>query len=125
MLEPRYTKGETLLKEIVGRGAENTLEKLNKIAPDVGVLLAEYFGDFYSCKQLDVKTREMITISVLAATEKLPQLKVHLQAAFNVGCSFEEIKEIIITQIPYIGFPTVLNALEIVQEFADENEGLQ
>jgi 4-carboxymuconolactone decarboxylase len=120
--ETRYDQGLTLLKEVVGRGAENTLEKLKRTAPDVGVLLAEYFGDIYSRTQLDLKSREMVTLTVLAATGKTPQLKVHLQAALNVGYSYEEINEMIITMIPYVGFPTVLNALEVVQDFIEEKQ---
>jgi 4-carboxymuconolactone decarboxylase len=120
--ETRYDQGLTLLKEVVGPGAENTLEKLKRTTPDVGVLLAEYFGDIYSRTQLDLKSREMVTLTVLAATGKTPQLKVHLQAALNVGYSYEEINEMIITMIPYVGFPTVLNALEVVQDFIEEKQ---
>ncbi|HEY2421128.1 MAG TPA: carboxymuconolactone decarboxylase family protein [Neobacillus sp.] len=122
MTETRYNQGLKLLKEVVGQGAEDTLGKLKRIAPDVGVLLAEYFGDIYSRKALNLKTREMVTFTVLAATGKIPQLKVHLRATLNVGWTIEEINEVIITMIPYVGFPTVLNALEVVQEFIEEKQ---
>jgi 4-carboxymuconolactone decarboxylase len=122
MTVTRYNQGLKLLKEVVGQGAEDTLGKLKRIAPDVGIMLAEYFGDIYTRTELTIKTREMVTFSVLAATGKTPQLKVHLQAALNVGWTIEEIIEMVITMIPYVGFPTVLNALEVVQEFIEEKQ---
>jgi 4-carboxymuconolactone decarboxylase len=45
-----------------------------------------------------------------------PQLKVHLHAALNVGCSREEIVEIIMQIAVYAGFPAALNGLFAAKE---------
>ena len=124
MQEKRYIRGKRLLEELVGDPARETIKKLNMVAPDAGILLAAHFGDFYSREGLDLKTREMVTLSSLAATGKTTQLKVHLNAAVTLGCTCEEICEIMIQLIPYNGFPTALNALEIVREFFQEKEEL-
>lgn len=46
----------------------------------------------------------------------LPQLKVHIKAALNVGCTQEEIKEVIIQMAAYAGFPAALNAMFVAKE---------
>ncbi len=40
-----------------------------------------------------------------------PQLKVHIQGALNVGCSRQEIVELIMQMAVYAGFPAALNGL--------------
>jgi 4-carboxymuconolactone decarboxylase len=45
-----------------------------------------------------------------------PQLKVHIKAGLNVGLTREEIEEIIIQTVPYSGFPTAINALNVLKE---------
>ena len=40
-----------------------------------------------------------------------PQLKVHLKAALNVGCTEDEIKEVILQMSVYAGFPASLNGM--------------
>ena len=44
------------------------------------------------------------------------QLKVHLQAALNVGVTREEIVEVIMQMAVYAGFPAALNALAAARE---------
>jgi 4-carboxymuconolactone decarboxylase len=45
-----------------------------------------------------------------------PQLKVHVHAALNVGCSKEEIVETIMQMAVYAGFPAALNGLFAARE---------
>ncbi|WP_049124870.1 carboxymuconolactone decarboxylase family protein, partial [Burkholderia cenocepacia] len=87
LVEDRYTRGWNKLKEIDGEAGERVIAALAPIAPDFGRLLVEFsFGDIYSRPQLDLKAREIATIAALAALGNAqPQLKVHIEAALNVG----------------------------------------
>jgi 4-carboxymuconolactone decarboxylase len=49
-----------------------------------------------------------------------PQLKVHIHAALHVGCSPEEIREIIIQMCGYAGFPATLNGISTLMEVLKE-----
>lgn len=83
------------------------------------------FGEvFESSELIDSKLRELITISILTTNQLLVQLKVHLEAALNIGASDVQIREAIYQCTPYIGFPKVLNALEVMNEVFDE-KGIQ
>ncbi len=45
-----------------------------------------------------------------------PQLKVHLHGALNVGCTREELVEVIIQMAVYAGFPAALNGMATAKE---------
>ncbi|BDR58064.1 carboxymuconolactone decarboxylase family protein [Xylocopilactobacillus apicola] len=117
----RYLLGQEKLKQVDGVGGEAVVESLKDIAPDVSKYILEFaFGDIYNRPGLDLKQREMITISALLVEgDTAPQLKVHLNAALNVGLTKNEIIETFIQCIPYIGFPRVLNAINVAREVFD------
>ncbi|NIE55974.1 MULTISPECIES: carboxymuconolactone decarboxylase family protein [unclassified Burkholderia] len=118
LVEDRYTRGWNKLKEIDGEVGERVIAALAPIAPDFGRLLVEFgFGDIYSRPQLDLKAREIATIAALAALGNAqPQLKVHIEAALNVGCTRDEIVEVFMQMAVYAGFPAALNALFAAHE---------
>ena len=74
------------------------------------------FGEVFYIGNLDDKTRELITITVLATNQTLPQLKAHTNAALNIGVTPIEIREVVYQTAPFIGFPKVLNALDTINE---------
>ena len=51
-----------------------------------------------------------------------PQLKVHVHGALNIGCTQQEIIEIMIQMAVYAGFPAALNGLFAAKEVFDERE---
>jgi 4-carboxymuconolactone decarboxylase len=109
----RYTRGLAKLKEIDGQGGENVIESLRDIAPDFARLLIEFpFGDIYSRPGLDLKTRELAVVAALTSLGNAqPQLKVHIQGALNIGCSEQDIIEVMMQMAVYAGFPAALNGL--------------
>ena len=74
------------------------------------------FGEVCYTGSLDDRMRELITITVLAVNQTLPQLKAHVGACLNVGLSPLEIRETIYQCAPFIGFPKTLNAIAAMNE---------
>lgn len=61
-------------------------------------------------------------VAALTATgNAVPQLKVHIQGALNVGVSREEIVETIMQMAVYAGFPAALNGLAVAKEVFVQN----
>jgi len=118
----RYTRGWKKLQEIDGEAGERVIRSLEEIAPDLGRYTIEFpFGDVYSRPGLDLKSREIATVAALCALGyAIPQLKVHLHGALNVGCSPQEVIEVIIQMTVYAGFPAALNAASAAQEVFTE-----
>ncbi|MDN3680296.1 carboxymuconolactone decarboxylase family protein [Vibrio tapetis subsp. quintayensis] len=122
MENSRFDTGLALLTKIDGQAGENVIESLQDICPDLAKYTIEYpFGDIYARPGLDLTSREMATVAALTALGNCaPQLKVHLHAALNVGCSEEQIKEIILQMSVYAGFPAALNGMLAFKEVLAE-----
>jgi len=118
MNNERYLRGWAKLKEVDGQAGEKVVESLRDIAPDFARLLIEFpFGDIYSRPGLDLKTRELAVVAALTALgNATPQLKVHIHGAHNVGCTDQEIVEVIMQMAVYAGFPAALNGLFAAKE---------
>ncbi|MDN7448124.1 carboxymuconolactone decarboxylase family protein [Burkholderia multivorans] len=118
VVEDRYARGWDKLKEIDGDAGERVIAALAPIAPDFARMVIEFsFGEIYSRPRLDLKSREIATIAALAALGNAqPQLKVHIEAALNVGCTRDEIVEVFMQMAVYAGFPAALNALFAAHE---------
>ena len=110
------------MAEIDGEQGEKVVEALKEISPDFADLLIEFpFGDVYSRPGLDLKSREIAAVAALTAMgTATPQLKVHVHAALNVGCTPQEIIEVMIQMAVYAGFPSALNGLLAAKEVFDE-----
>ncbi|ROP15566.1 carboxymuconolactone decarboxylase family protein [Vibrio crassostreae] len=122
MNQSRFEIGLQRLNHIDGEAGQQVIESLHDICPDLAKYTIEYpFGDIYSRPGLDLKSREIATVAALTALGNCaPQLKVHLNAALNVGCSEEEIKEVILQMSVYAGFPSALNGMFAFKEVLAE-----
>ncbi|MBN2383375.1 carboxymuconolactone decarboxylase family protein [bacterium] len=122
MKSERYKNGWDKLAEIDGEQGKRVMEALKDISPEFADLLIEFpFGDVYCRPGLDLKSREIATVAALTAMgTALPQLKVHVHGALNVGCSPKEIIEVMIQMAVYAGFPAALNGLFVAKEVFDE-----
>ena len=105
--------------------AEATYERLfgprDTGAPDndpelMRILRGFIFGDVFDTGALDDQTRELITVTVLACLQTLPQLTSHTGAALNVGVEPVTIREAIYQLAPFIGFPRTLTAVTTINE---------
>ena len=122
MNQSRFETGLERLNHIDGDAGQQVIESLQDICPDLAKYTIEYpFGDIYSRPGLDLKSREIATVAALTALGNCtPQLKVHLNAALNIGCSEEEIKEVILQMSVYAGFPSALNGMFAFKEVLAE-----
>jgi 4-carboxymuconolactone decarboxylase len=51
-----------------------------------------------------------------------PQLKVHIHGALNVGCTRQEVVEIMIQMAVYAGFPAALNGIFVTKDVFSERD---
>ena len=124
MERSRFDSGLERLSKIDGEAGQNVIDSLQGICPDLAKYTIEYpFGDIYSRPGLGLKSREIATVAALTAMANcVPQLKVHLHAALNVGCTETELKEVIIQMSVYAGFPAALNAMFAFEEVLSERQ---
>lgn len=122
MIDTRYKIGLENLEKIDGEAGYKVIDNLQDICPDLAKYTIEYpFGDIYNRPGLDLKSREIATVAALTALGNCqPQLKVHIHGALNVGCTEEEIKEVVLQMSVYAGFPAALNAMFAVKDVLNE-----
>jgi 4-carboxymuconolactone decarboxylase len=117
-MENRYKNGLDKLAEIDGEAGQKVIASLQKICPDLARYTIEFpFGDIYQRTQLDLRSREIATVAALTALGHCaPQLNVHINGALNVGCTPDEIIEVILQMAVYAGFPAALNGMSVAKD---------
>ncbi|MEE1133575.1 carboxymuconolactone decarboxylase family protein [uncultured Methanobrevibacter sp.] len=119
----RYEKGKKTLESIQNRSVEEIFKELEDIAPDLSRFVVEFpYSEIYTRQELDLKTREICTVSALTVLGTIPQLKEHINAALNVGNTPTEIVEIIMQMSAYCGFPKSINAMMAAKEVFAERD---
>jgi len=113
----RTEKGAELQTPLYGAEIKNKYKNLPDFAaiaiPDFLTELA--FGDFYTRNGLEIRTRELLIVCVLAALGTVSPLKAHVAANIKLGNGKETIYAALIQCLPYIGFPAVFAAINEIE----------
>ncbi|MBO1307378.1 carboxymuconolactone decarboxylase family protein [Enterococcus sp. 669A] len=114
----KFERGLKIREQIIGEKASGSVtDSLKDIAPILDKYTQVAFDEMSNRDALNMQQREMITLTTLVTQgDTASQLRVHIQGALNVGLSQEEIVEIFIQCLPYVGFPKVLNAVSVAKE---------
>lgn len=115
-------KGKGFLNNII----ENAGDKIEKGYKDIDPTIADnilgyIFGTLYQRGNLDLKTRQIVTITALACHGfAKPQLEYHIKLGLSLGLTKEEIIEIFVQLSGYHGFPVMLNGLATAREVFEQ-----
>ena len=82
------------------------------LAKDLSIFIT---GQMYAREKIPHKTRQLITVAALTVLCRLDELKLHIQAALNVGCKPQEIAEVIFQTAIYGGMPATNSALKTLK----------
>ena len=77
-------------------------------------------GNLYSRTVLTLPERQMAACAMLAALGAADELKLHVNAALNVGCDPKKLAEVFFQLAPYGGMPLVNKALEVYRAVLKE-----
>lgn len=125
MKSERFERGSKKINELMEGADQGVLKGLGKVAPDLGNYVLEFiFGDLYSRPGLDLKTKQILTITILATLGNAkPQLAYHMNCALNIGITRQEIIDIMTHISGYAGFPAALNGATTAKEvFAERDQ---
>ena len=73
------------------------------------------WGSVWAREGIDVKTRSLITIALLAALGRREELELHLRATRNTGATPEEIREALLHVAVYAGIPAANSAFALAR----------
>jgi len=125
MSNKRFNRGQATLASIHGHVGEGVMRTLQDVAPDFARMIVEFaYGDVYARGVLSPKERQIATLSSLVTLGHAPtELKAHIQGALNVGCTRQEVVEVIMHMAVYAGFPAALNGLLVAKGLFEELDG--
>jgi 4-carboxymuconolactone decarboxylase len=116
--ETRFDKGFSLQKALIGERIDTMYAE--SPADQIHIqkyLSANCFGDYVIRNGVDVKTRELLTVSMLLSLGGCePQLKGHIQTNLDIGNDKETLLSVITQLLPYVGYPRTLNAIRCLNE---------
>jgi 4-carboxymuconolactone decarboxylase len=121
----RMERGMAMLRLIGDHGFDGPVNRLAEISPDMARFTVEYpYGDVLSRPGLDLRLRQICTISTLIALGSVqPQLRFHMEGLLNVGGKPQDLVEIMFLSTAILGFPAAIDAIGIVREiFAERPE---
>ncbi len=79
-----------------------------------------YTGKLYAREKIPHQTRQLAAVAALTVLERTEELKFHLHAAMNVGCTPQEVAEVIFQMATYGGVPVVNGALKTFRDVLQE-----
>ena len=77
------------------------------------------WGDVWQRGVLDLKTRSLLTVAMLAALGKQHELKGHVRGALNNGATPQELQEVLLHAAVYCGLPTAVEAFRTAASVVD------
>jgi len=109
-----YDAGMKMRKEVLGAAyVETSVANADEFMMAFQDITTEYcWGYAWSRPGLSKKTRSMLNLAMLAALNRGPELKLHINGALNNGLSKDEIKEIFLQVAIYCGIPASLDAFK-------------
>jgi len=116
--ETRREKGLDVQRRLFGDTVDQLYQKSPKDQLHIQAFLsANCFGDYLTRTGLDLKTRELLTVSMLAALGGCEaQLAGHVAGNLAAGNDRKVLVSTITQLLPYIGYPRTLNALRVINE---------
>ena len=123
MDDPLRKKTQETANKLFGKGIKMdppylTWREFDKdLANDFSLFIT---GNLYSRTVLTLNERQMVACAMLAALRATQELRLHVNAALNVGCDPKKLAEIFFQLAPYAGMPAVNEALQVYREVLKE-----
>jgi len=119
-----YEKGYAQFAQMVGEDQiEPLIARFKAVCPDFETEVVSVVGGrIWTRGGIDLKTRSLCSISILAALGRNNALKLNLQMALRNGASVAEIFEAILQVAVYAGFPAAWDTLETLHEVLHDRQ---
>jgi len=116
-------KGEQIRRLVMG---DSFVDKALSNADDFTQPMQDYINDHgwgstWQRSGIDLKTRSLVTIAMLAALKAPQELKGHIRGALNNGATKEEIREVLLHSAVYCGAPAAQEAFRAAKDVLDNN----
>lgn len=119
--DPEFERGLGMRKQVMGEAfvAHAFASMTPFTEPIQQHITRKAWGDVWQRGTLDLKTRSLITVTMLAALGKQHELKGHVRGALNNGATPAELQEVLLQVAVYCGVPTAVEAFRTAASVVD------
>jgi 4-carboxymuconolactone decarboxylase len=115
-----YKRGEAMRRKLRGdkdfEANKASYAKDPVMAKFIDVATEGIFGVLWTRPGLDLKTRTLVCVVSDAATGRYPELDIHLRFALKQGWTEEELTEVLLHLVGYVGAPIIRDAMMVASE---------
>ena len=118
----RHEQGMKVRRAVLGDAhVDRANRNRNKFNEEFQDLITRYaWGDIWSRPGLPRETRSLLTIAMMVALNRPEELRMHIRAAFNVGVTRDQIREVFLQTAIYCGVPAANSAFHAAEEVFSE-----
>lgn len=116
--DPATRAGLATRRKVLGNDyVQNALDKATAFSAPLQELVTKHaWGNTWQRDGIDLKTRSIVTVSMLVALGRMHELKIHVRGALNNGVTPQELQEIFMHASVYCGFPAAVDAFRTASE---------
>jgi 4-carboxymuconolactone decarboxylase len=119
-----YRKGQEMRRRLLGDAYADRVNRTvytdATMRKFIDVATETVFGALWTRPGLDLKTRALVCVVSDAATGREPELAIHLRMALRQGWTEEELTEVLIHLMGYVGAPLIRDAFVIARDLFAE-----
>jgi len=114
----RHEQGMKVRRAVLGDAhVDRANRNRNELTDAFQDLITRYaWGEIWSRPGLPRDTRSLLTLAMLVALNRPDELRMHIRAAFNVGVTRDQIREVFLQTAIYCGVPAANSAFHTAQE---------
>ena len=122
-----YKAGLAVRKKVLGEEHVNrSISNADDFTEPLQQYIVEHaWGAVWVRDGLSHKTRSMLNLAILTASNRPNELKLHLKGAINNGVTKDEIREVFLHCAAYCGAPAAIDSFKIAQQVFAELEPVQ
>ena len=124
MKSDSYNAGMAVRRQVLGDDyVDASLKNTDEFSEPLQDYLTEHaWGAVWTRGGLSLKTRSMLNLAILTATNRPNELALHLRGALRNGVTRDEIREIFLHCGAYCGAPAALDSFKIARKVFAELE---
>ncbi|AXS81354.1 carboxymuconolactone decarboxylase family protein [Dechloromonas sp. HYN0024] len=116
--DPQFDQGLAMRKRVMGEAfVDKAFANVDTFtAPLQEFVTRNAWGTTWCRDGLELKTRSLITLSMLTALGRAQEIKGHVRGAINNGATPQEIQETLLHAAIYCGMPLAIDAFRAAHE---------
>ena len=121
-MDQQFQDGLRVRKQVMGEQfVEQAFASVDAFtAPLQEFVTRNAWGTVWCRDGLDLKTRSLLTLSMLTALGRAHEIRGHVRGAVNNGASMKEIQEVLLHASVYCGMPLAIDAFRSAREVLAE-----